>query len=102
MTDFYDLETKKARIAHIREQIATKPAWALRALSVIYANQTADEQATQQTKHENGIGFTGADAEILTSFAQQYERRGSLSPKQMTILHKRMPKYAKQLEGVAR
>jgi hypothetical protein len=102
MTDFYELDTKKARIAHIREQLGTSAAWALRGLVRIYANQTADEQAVGTTKHHNDIGFTGADAEILTSFAQQYERRGSLSPKQMGLLFKKMPKYAKQLESVSR
>ena len=39
----------------------------------------------------------GADAEFLTSLAQQYERKGDLSEKQMNILYKKMPKYAGQL-----
>ena len=101
MPTFAELTTKKARIAHIREKIATNDKWAIRALMRVYANQTADEQSIGATVQHNGIGFTGSDAEFLTSLAQQFDRRGSLSPKQIAVLHRVMPKYAKQLEAVA-
>lgn len=42
----------------------------------------------------NGIGFVHVDSEIITSFAKQFEERGSLSEKQLEILYKKMPKYA--------
>jgi hypothetical protein len=38
------------------------------------------------TAERNGIGFSGPDAEILSSFACQYPRRRSLCPKQMNLL----------------
>ena len=100
--DFYGAETKTLRITIIRDIIGRDAASALKALMRIYANQTADEQSSEETKYHNNIGFTGADAHILTSYAKQFERRGSLSPKQMGVLFKRIPKYAKQLEGVTR
>ena len=71
--------------------------WAVRALMRIYQNQTADEQCRETTIERNGIGFTGPDAEILTSFARQYQRRGCLSPKQMILLRRRIPAYARQI-----
>ena len=37
------------------------------------------------------------DAEILTSFAKQVSNRRNLSVKQMAIVHKLMPIYARQL-----
>ena len=80
-----------------KEKLATNKAWALRGLKIIYDNQTADEKCDAATKHYNNIGFTGADAEFLTSLAQQYERKGDLSDKQMALLYKKMPKYAGQL-----
>ena len=98
---FADLKTKKARITFIRNKIATDDKWAIRALQRVYANLTADEQSIGATVQHNGIGFTGSDAEFLTSLAQQFERRGSLSPKQIAALRKAMPKYARQLEAVA-
>lgn len=97
MAKFNELKTKKDRIAYIREAIANDIRWAYRALVVIYANQTSDEQSAGETKHHNSIGFTGADAEILSSFAEQHQQRGSLSPRQCEILQGKMPKYAKQL-----
>lgn len=102
MTKFTELTTKKDRIAFIRKQLGSSGTWALRGLVRIYANQTADEQHDGTTRHHNNIGFTGADAEILTSFAQQYQQRGSLSVKQMGLLFKKMPKYAGQLEKVSK
>lgn len=99
---FNELKTKKDRTAHIREMLATDARWALKALVRIYDNQTADEKSSEDTKHDNGIGFTGSDAHLLTSYAKQYNARGSLSPKQMTYVFKKMPKYARQLERVSK
>ena len=92
---------KKELIAALKERLATDDRWALRALRLVYRNQTADEQASQQTIEHNGIGFTGPDAEILSSFAQQYQRRGTLSPRQMNLLRKKMPSYASQVARAA-
>ena len=60
MSTFASLCTKKARVA-------TDKAWAIRALCVIHANQTADEQQDGQTTEDDGIGFTGLDGAFLTS-----------------------------------
>lgn len=72
-----------------------------RGLMAIYENQTADEKISMTTVHDNGIGFSGFDAQILTSFAEQWRSKGYLSQKQFNILMKRMPKYAGQLERIA-
>ena len=80
-----------------KEKLATNDAWALRALTVIYNNQTSDEKTSAETRYYNGKGFTGPDAKKLTSFAQYYERNGYLTERQMYVLHQKMPKYAGQL-----
>ena len=89
--------SKKDMIEQLRHRLASNDRWALRALIRIYQNQTADEQCREATIERNGIGFTGPDAEILTSFARQYQRRGCLSERQMIILHRRIPAYARQI-----
>ena len=89
--------TKKALRGFVREMVATDVRWALRALVVVYSFQTESEKVAEQTSVQNCVGFTGCDAEFLTSLAKQYERRGSLSDKQIALLHKVMPKYWKQL-----
>ena len=93
--------TRKALLAALKERLAQDDRWALRALTVVYMNQTADEQRVQQTIEHNGIGFSGPDAEILSSFARQYQQRGSLSPRQMHVLRRKIPSYAGQVARVA-
>lgn len=69
-----------------------------RALMVVYANQTADEQASEQTKHDNGIGFTGRDAEWLTDIAKKWQRYGRwASQKQLNAVRRAMKKYWRQM-----
>ena len=85
---------------HIKNQLATNPAWALRALVKIYERQTADEQCSGITKEDNGVGFSGVDANILSSFATQVLNGRNLSAKQMAIVYKKMPRYWKQVASL--
>ena len=101
MKKFVELTTKKDRVAHIKEMLKINDKWALRGLIRIYEYQTEDEKNTQSTRYHNKVGFNGPDAEILTSYAQQYLRKGSLSVLQIRILHDLMPKYAGQLERLS-
>lgn len=82
---------------YIKVQLATNPAWAIKGLVKIYTLQTADEQASDRTSHDNGVGFSGVDANILSSFAKQVNAGRNLSPKQMAIVYKKMPRYWKQI-----
>jgi len=98
---------KPERLAFVKVKIATAPAWALRALEIVAARQTTEEFGAEVTAEDNGVGFTGLDAGILTSFAKQYEAwkikpasnryPTPLSEKQMNLLMKKMGKYAKQV-----
>lgn len=81
----------------LQHKLATDTRWAHRALLAIFRNQTADEQIQANVTHHNSMGFRCMDSEILTSFANQLQQRGTLSPKQMVIIHRLMPKYARQL-----
>jgi len=85
----------------IREKVSTDAKWAERAVVALYHRQTADEQVIRETSIKNGVGFNGADANILTSFAEQIMRGRRLSPKQLAIAYKKLPKYAKQLLSIA-
>jgi hypothetical protein len=69
-----------------------------RALLFMYARQTQDEQSSQQTSHSNGIGFTGVDAEFLSSVAQKcIKYKNDISPKQFIYVRKKLVKYSGQL-----
>lgn len=94
--------TSKAQlVSMLKIQLATRPQQAIKGLMRIYANQTESEQSSGIVIFNNGIEFIHADSEILTSFARQFEERGSLSEKQLAILYKKMPKYAGQLINAA-
>ena len=61
-----------------------------RALLVVNANQTRDEQATEATRYRNGMGFRPCHARMGTSMAQFFAHRGYLSPKQVAYWRKPM------------
>lgn len=100
-TSVQKITSKTQLVDILKAQLATRPQQAIKGLMRIYANQTESEQSSGEVIVNNGIGFVGVDSEILTSFAKQYERKRSLSEKQMTILYKKMPKYADQLISAA-
>ena len=84
------------------------------AVLALYNCQTIDEQSSASTQHDNGVGFNGTDAYILSSFARQIATNkesqkagtlpagyGLLSVRQFEIARKKMPKYARQLLNIA-
>lgn len=89
--------SKNDLIGELNKQLGSVDRQAIKGLMTVFANQTSSEQQSGDVHCDNGIGFTGADAPILTSFANQYKKYGRLSPKQLALLKKKMPKYAKQL-----
>ena len=93
--------TKKAIRDYLKNQLKTNEAWAKHALLRIYEYQTMEEKETQETRLNNYVGFTGADAMILTSFTEQLKTRGYLSPKQMSVLYHKIPKYWNQIWNLA-
>lgn len=90
-------KTKDSLVKALKEQLATRDNQAIKGLLTIYSYQTNEEQDNGYTKEYNGVGFSGFDSEILSSFAEQYKAKGWLSPKQMNFVKKYMPKYARQL-----
>jgi hypothetical protein len=93
--------TQKWTKEQIKRKLATDDRWLMRGILALYRFQTAEEQRVGATTENNGMGFNGVDAEILTSFALQIQRSRYLSPKQLEIARKKMDKYAGQLTKVA-
>ncbi len=88
---------KQQTLVTLQGKLRSDSRWAQRALLAIFRNQTEDEKVAADVKHHNAMGFRCMDAIILTSFANQLQTRRSLSPKQMSVVFKLMPKYARQL-----
>jgi len=85
-----------------------------RTLAVLFANQTLEERHSEHTIENNGVGFTGIDGEILSSFSRQMiekEGRGvpaghRLTPGQLAVCRKvgasgvhKLGKYWKQIQA---
>lgn len=102
--------TKVYTVDEIRDLLDRSDEAVIRGLLRIYERQTFDEQKSEFTKHDNGIGFSAADGHILSSFAKQVKKhqidpnpryKTPLSPKQMAMARARIRKYARQLCEIA-
>jgi hypothetical protein len=72
-----------------------------RAMVAIYNRQTADEQVSSDTKHQNGVGFTGADARLGTYYAKWVLKGNSLTGKHLVKARYMSQKYVRQLTDIA-
>lgn|SRR5574344_942132 len=97
---YSELKTKKEKVAFVKQMLASNPAWAVRGLLKIYEFQTEAEQRVGETTEDNGVGFSGCDAHILSSFADQIKNGRQMSEKQLAIIYKKMPRYSRQLVNI--
>lgn len=95
------MNEKKWRKEEIREMLEMNDKAVVRGLVRIYEKQTDDEKKTEMTTHENGVGFNGSDSRFLSKLACFYIKHGYLSEKQLSIVRKRILKYAGQLTKIA-
>jgi hypothetical protein len=72
----------------ITNLLATNDKAVARALVVLNNNQTADEQAQETVKYQNGKGFRPCHARMGTSMATFFTARGYLTPKQIAYWRK--------------
>ena len=72
-----------------------------RAMVAIWKRQTEDEQATETTRHHNGIGFSGWTARSGSYFAQWLQSGRSLSGKHLAKARKILERLL-AAEGSAR
>jgi hypothetical protein len=95
----------------VRANLEASNDWLFRGLVAIFQRQTADEVQTHATRHDNDIGFNGADAAYLTWAAKNVlawnasrNRRfpTPLNPRHTEKTRGKMLKYAGQLAGIAR
>jgi len=69
-----------------------------RALWCLYERQTDDEQASNTTRDNNGVGFNGRDAEFLSSIAKRLPNYGfKLTERQLPHVRRKLRKYTRQL-----
>ena len=93
--------TKKDVIEYYKAKLSTDEGWAIRGLERIAMRQTEYELENDLTNESNKVGFSGPDAEILTSFYRVVKKGYSLTPGQKAVLFRKIPKYAGQLVNIS-
>lgn len=88
---------KKEAKQRIHEVLATNDRQVGEALRVLLSYQVAGEREAKCAAYVNGMGFNSGDAEFLTSLAEWYVEKGFLSPRQLELARKKLPKYWNQL-----
>ena len=96
------LKTQNDWKKYIQNLIITNDKALYRAIIAIYNNQTKTEQNIQSTTEHNGIGFSGTDAEFMSSLAVRIQSRRQLTTGQIMVARKIMPKYWKQLMVISK
>lgn len=81
----------------VKSKLSSDQRWIEQAIVKLYDFQTADEQASDETKHENGVGFNAFDAKVLSYYATWLKRGNHLNGKHLDKAKKMVPKYAKQI-----
>lgn len=86
----------------IKAKLLSNPAWVEAAILALYAKQTSDEQATQETGHDNCQGFNKPDARRMSFVAEFLKGGGHLTREKAlgTYAHK-LQKYGKQFAKMA-
>ncbi len=87
-------------VTEVRSKVTSDDRYAIAALIRVYQGQTESEAISRTTQELNMIGFNGVDAGLLTSFAEQYLEKGTLTHKQMVLLKSKIGKYSRQLIGI--
>ena len=70
----------------------------IRALGIVFENQTADEQRIDDTKHHNKTGFSAADAKFGSQLYKKGLSNKTLSPRALAFTRRMLKKYWKQLD----
>ena len=86
----------------IKLKLLSDNRWLYRGILAIYDRQTVSEQAVRDTILDNEVGFSAADASILSAFAEQLLKTGELAEWQIRKARARMIKYATQLKSIAK
>lgn len=91
-----------ALVTTIRGNLMTNPKWVEAAILALYAKQTSDEQATQETGHDNRQGFNKPDARRM-SFVAEFLKSGKhlTREKALGTYGRKLQKYAGQLARIA-
>jgi len=99
------LKDKKITIVmikkYIQHKLDTNDMWMYTALTRLYDKQTFEEKVYDEVLEKNKVGFNGVDADLLSSYAKQYENKKFLTPTQKKWCRAKIKKYWEQIWNIS-
>lgn len=83
--------------AYLKDLLKTNDAALLRAIVLIYDNQTDEEKNKGESIEDNHIGFSKIDAKEMGSIARKIKVNKALTKRELAKSRNKMQKYWKQL-----
>lgn len=102
MTAWEKFTNQKQWEAYLKALIKKNEGALLKAILIIYDNQTEAEKRAGESVENNGVGFNQFDAITMSEIAQKLKAGQRISPKEIAIARIVMPKYWKQLMRVCK
>lgn len=99
---YEELKTQKDWEVYIKALLKDNTKALLRAIVLVYDNQTDEEKAMAESVEENNIGFTKWDAKELSAVARKIKAREPLSDAELARARNKMGKYWRQLMVISK
>lgn len=95
--EFTKFTNQKQWKDYIQKLLYTNQKALLKALIVLYNYQETDEKILGVAIHENKVGFSKNDSEVLTKIAEKFVSGKKLTITEFYTVQSRVPKYWKQI-----
>lgn len=95
------MSTKIWTKEEISNGIIASNSWVERGVVAIYNKQTEEEKIIDNTTKKNGVGYSGADAHLMSYYAKWILSGKNLSGKHLEKARKKILKYVGQLTKIA-
>lgn len=102
MTVWESFTNQKQWEAYLKNLIRTNNTACLKAILLIYDNQTNEEKAAGISVEDNKVGFSKWDAEEMSAMARKLKKGKQLSQGELLRAKLIMPKYWRQLMVISK
>lgn len=100
--DWRTCKTQNEWKVYLKHLVRTNDRALVRAILLVYANQTWAEQEAGESMEHNGVGFTQYDATSMSRIAEKLKAQQPLTDSELEHARWTMPKYWKQLMVVSK
>lgn len=87
---------------YLQNLVGTNDKALLKAIVLVYDQQTLEEKQFGESKEENDVGFTKVDAKVLGDIAEKIKQGQQLTAGELAKSRNKMKKYWKQLMCISK